>query len=61
MYDTSNIMLSVSCRWYVTDQFWNRGKVSPSRATAIGAVPLANVGSMKGGWTTLLAGKPLSR
>ena len=23
-------MLSVSCRWYVTDQFWNRGSVRPS-------------------------------
>ena len=31
-------MLEVSWRWYVTDQFWKRGKVNPFGVTAIGAV-----------------------
>ena len=49
MYDTSSIMLLVSSCWYVTDQFWKRGSVSPSGATAMGAVPFAWLGSSEGG------------
>ena len=58
MYDMSSIMLQVSWRWYVTDQFWKRGKVNPFGVTAIGAVPLAKVGSMKGGCRPV-RGKPI--
>ena len=61
MYETSSIMLSVSCRWYVSDQFWKRGSVKPSGATASTFVPLAKAGLMNGGRTTLAAGKPSSR
>src|SRR5438093_1288575 len=34
----SSIMLEVSWRWYVTDQFWKRGRVNPFGVTATGAV-----------------------
>ena len=54
MYDTSSIMLSLSWRWYVTDQFWKRGKVNPSGGTASTLVPLAKAGLMNGGRTMLV-------
>ena len=49
MYDRPSIVLPLSWRWYVTDQFCQRGKVNPFGVTASGAVPLAKAGSMKGG------------
>ncbi len=54
-------MLSVSSRWYVTDQFWKRGSVRPSGVTAMTFPPILIVGSMNGGNWTLDAGKPASR
>ena len=54
-------MLSVSCRLYVTDQFWNRGSVRPSGGTAMTAAPRLIVGSMNGGNWILSSGKPESR
>ena len=61
MYDRPSIVLPVSWRWYVTDQFCQRGKVNPFGVTASGAVPLAKAGLMNGGNLTRSCGKPLSR
>ena len=54
------MMFLVSRRSNVRDQFWKRGNVSPSGATAMTFPPLATVGSMNGGNLTFCCGNPAS-
>ena len=55
------MMLSVSWRLTVSDQFWKRGSVNPSAGTHKMLWPFWKVGSMNGGILMFSSGQPSSR